>query len=81
MGGGISVHSAMCVVNSEATDAARFGRRGAVDGPADARIRMYDWFIGFQARMVLDFTDLVAASDAGQAVLACVRSADGDGGL
>ena len=52
-----------------------------MDGPADARIRMYDWFIGFQARMVLDFADLVGASDAGQAVLACVRSADGDGGL
>ena len=78
---GISVHSAMCVVNSEAMDAARFGRRGTVDGPVDARIRMYDWFIGFQVRMVLDFTDLAAASDVGQAVLECVRSADGDNGL
>ena len=89
------MHSTVCVVNSEATDAARNVRRGAVDGPADAR--MYDWFIGCQARTVLDFKkdevalsvlasvmitpDLVVASDVGQAVLACVRLADGVGGF
>ena len=50
---GISVHSAMYFVNSEATDAARIWRRGAVDGPADAR--MYEWSIGCQARTMLDF--------------------------
>ena len=46
------MHSAVCVVNREATDAARNGRQGAVDVPADAR--MCGRFIGCQARTVLD---------------------------
>ena len=44
---------ACVMINSEASDAARNGRRGAVDGPADAR--KYGRLIGCQARTALDF--------------------------
>ena len=61
-----------------------------MDSPADAR--KYRRLIGCQARMVLDFKKnevalsvlprtwlLVAATDVGRIVLACVRLADNDG--
>mmetsp|Transcript_15992 Transcript_15992/g.34806 ORF Transcript_15992/g.34806 Transcript_15992/m.34806 type:complete len:1185 (-) Transcript_15992:250-3804(-) len=121
---GITVHSAVCVVNGEATDGQRNApvlifeprpdprmgaagsgggganssggagpteaRCGAVDYPADRA--MYDRSIGCQVRTVRDLKkdevalsipasamitpDLIAASDAGQALFACCHQSD-----